>query len=157
MCSGPLTLHLCPPGISAGCQYGLHNRLPGRLTEDTWSNNLPWYLWWWPVEWMVSRWIQRNSQEDIDGLVHERHNSIANALELRLSCINPSIWNASDYLQTMVRRVTIPPVRYRPILRCKILQADAKIWKVDTDVCEYVKCVTTKMWPHSIRIKKNVK
>ena len=27
----------------------------------------------------------------IDGLVQERHNSIANALELRLSCINPSI------------------------------------------------------------------
>ena len=27
----------------------------------------------------------------IDGLVQERHNSIANALELRLSCTNPSI------------------------------------------------------------------
>ena len=27
----------------------------------------------------------------IDGLVQERHNSIANALELRLSCINPWI------------------------------------------------------------------
>ena len=29
---------------------------------------------------------------DIDGLVQERRNSIANALELRLSRINPSIW-----------------------------------------------------------------
>ena len=29
---------------------------------------------------------------DIDGLVQERCNSIANALELRLSCTNPSIW-----------------------------------------------------------------
>ena len=29
----------------------------------------------------------------IDGLVQERRNSIANALELRLSCNNPSIWN----------------------------------------------------------------
>ena len=28
---------------------------------------------------------------DIDGLVQERSNSIANALELRLSCTNPSI------------------------------------------------------------------
>ena len=27
---------------------------------------------------------------NIDGLVQERRNSIANALELRLSCINPS-------------------------------------------------------------------
>ena len=29
---------------------------------------------------------------DIDGLVQERRNSIANALELRLSCTNPSKW-----------------------------------------------------------------
>ena len=28
----------------------------------------------------------------IDGLVQERHNPIANALELRLSCTNPSIY-----------------------------------------------------------------
>ena len=27
---------------------------------------------------------------EFNGLVHERRNSIANALELRLSCINPS-------------------------------------------------------------------
>ena len=29
----------------------------------------------------------------IDGLLQERRNSIANALELSLSCINPSIWS----------------------------------------------------------------
>ena len=29
---------------------------------------------------------------DINGLVQERHNSIANAQELRLSCTNQSIW-----------------------------------------------------------------
>ena len=29
---------------------------------------------------------------NIDGLGPERRNSIANALELRLSCTNPSIW-----------------------------------------------------------------
>ena len=35
-----------------------------------------------------------NSQKTfhIDGLVQERCNSIANALEVRLSCTNPSIW-----------------------------------------------------------------
>ena len=31
----------------------------------------------------------------IDGLVQERRNSTANALELRLSCTNPSIWYQS--------------------------------------------------------------
>ena len=30
-------------------------------------------------------------EDHSDGLVHERRNSIANALELRLSCTNPSI------------------------------------------------------------------
>ena len=33
---------------------------------------------------------------DIDGLVQERHNFIANALELRLSCTNPSIFAATS-------------------------------------------------------------
>ena len=28
----------------------------------------------------------------IDGLMEEERNSIANAMELRLLCINPSIW-----------------------------------------------------------------
>ena len=32
--------------------------------------------------------------ENIDGLVQERRNSIANALELRLSCTNPSTFSA---------------------------------------------------------------
>ena len=35
-------------------------------------------------------------QYHIDGLVQERHKSIANALELRLSCTCPSIWNVQD-------------------------------------------------------------
>ena len=30
--------------------------------------------------------------QHFDGLVQESHNSIANALELCLSCTNPSIW-----------------------------------------------------------------
>ena len=35
---------------------------------------------------------------DIDGLVHERRNSIANALELRLSCTNPLICKYSKQM-----------------------------------------------------------
>ena len=34
----------------------------------------------------------------IDGLVQERRNSIANAVELRLSCINPLKWVAENYV-----------------------------------------------------------
>ena len=34
-----------------------------------------------------------NAGDQIDGLVQERRNSIANALELRLSCTNPSKFN----------------------------------------------------------------
>ena len=33
----------------------------------------------------------------IDGLMQERHNSTANALELCLSCTNPSIWISQPY------------------------------------------------------------
>ena len=38
-------------------------------------------------------------QNNFTGLVQERHNSIANALELRLSCINPSICTMADLYQ----------------------------------------------------------
>ena len=34
-----------------------------------------------------------------DDLMQERHNFIANALELRLSCINPSIWKNLEQLK----------------------------------------------------------
>ena len=34
---------------------------------------------------------KKDVQSNIDGLVQERRNSIANTLELRLSCSNPSI------------------------------------------------------------------
>ena len=45
----------------------------------------------------VTAWLSLASQakyhqEHIDGLVQERRNSIANALELRLSCTNLSTW-----------------------------------------------------------------
>ena len=35
-----------------------------------------------------------NTRYDIDGLVQERRNSSALAMELRLSCTNPSVWSA---------------------------------------------------------------
>ena len=38
-----------------------------------------------------------HSKTYIDGSVQERHNSIANALELCLSCTNPSIWCLFEY------------------------------------------------------------
>ena len=34
----------------------------------------------------------QNVWQHIDGLVQERRNSSASAMELRLSCTNPSIW-----------------------------------------------------------------
>ena len=49
---------------------------------------------WIKVHW----WVTRSQISDkplyvqINGLVQERHNSIANALELHLSCTNPSKW-----------------------------------------------------------------
>ena len=46
-----------------------------------------------PVNWTLKnkRFIQNEYERHVDGLMQERRNSIANALELRLSCINPSI------------------------------------------------------------------
>ena len=54
------------------------------------SINAPHY---WSAHWMIpltkGQWCRKRSH--IDGLVQERRNSTANALELRLSCTNPSI------------------------------------------------------------------
>ena len=47
---------------------------------------------------------------EVDGLVQERRNSISNALELRLSCTNPSKWkhflHADFYVSLMVAWTT---------------------------------------------------
>ena len=40
-----------------------------------------------------------NQLHQIDGLVQERHNSIANALELHLSCTNPSKYNSKIFCE----------------------------------------------------------
>ena len=44
---------------------------------------------WFRVTWYC---MKQDSNSDIAGLVQERCNSSALAMELRLSCINPSIW-----------------------------------------------------------------
>ena len=45
----------------------------------------------------------------IDGLVQERHNSIANTLELCLSCTNPSICSVLSYhKETQIYDVLVP-------------------------------------------------
>ena len=41
---------------------------------------------------LITNLNQHMMQAHFDGLVQERHNSIANKLELCLSCTNPSIW-----------------------------------------------------------------
>ena len=41
--------------------------------------------------------------DDIDGLVQQRCNSIANTLEWRLSCINPSIYGTSELGHHLLR------------------------------------------------------
>ena len=51
-----------------------------------WKFSLKWYLWYWLNNWQCNR-----SLFDIDGLVQQKRDCIANALELCLSCTNPSI------------------------------------------------------------------
>ena len=73
---GVISWHCCFPEIWAACAR------PGMLLGDKW----PWE-WNWPafVSWKVF-WVCY-----IDGLVQERRNSSALAMEWRLSCTNPSI------------------------------------------------------------------
>ena len=50
---------------------------------------------------------------DIDGLVQEKHNSIANALQLHLSCSNPSIW-VSKWLNQDYSHISQWPMSQTP-------------------------------------------
>ena len=62
-----------------------------------------------------------DSQWDIyiDGLMQERSNSIANALELRLSCTNPSIWphpvHPKNYIHVSLIALVFLVIVYRCI------------------------------------------
>ena len=44
------------------------------------------------------RLMQKRCNSIANGLVQERHNSTANVLELRVSCINPSTWQKTFFL-----------------------------------------------------------
>ena len=58
------------------------------------------------------------SSGEIDGLMQERRNSIANALELRLSCTNPSKW-----CDELFMCVCLLPMYLHPVFIC-ILHID---------------------------------
>ena len=57
------------------------------------------FIQWWKFR-ALSSWVflKQSPEHDIDGLVQERSNSTANALELRLSCTKPSIWRVQGFM-----------------------------------------------------------
>ena len=101
----------------------------------------------------------------IDGLVQERHNSIANALELRLSCTNPSIWYTASSLLTFnlkayhvcAIRKTSPTVRLRHIYLPAFLRLYSDHWRWKMGICRST-CHTFRMmtslrtWTRFIRL-----
>ena len=72
------------------CSCDVTESIPGllmpRLLASPAINSHEWYQCWW-----ISPVYNQNHQY-LDGLVQERCNSNANALELHLFCTNPSIW-----------------------------------------------------------------
>ena len=55
---------------------------------------------WWMHGWMDNGWVEstkESTNEQIDGLMQERRNSSALAMELCLSCIDPSKWTHHNY------------------------------------------------------------
>ena len=74
----------------------------------------------------------------IDGLVQERHNSIANALELRLSCTNPLIciifshwqrpWSATDRKQAQVLLSSVAADAQAPKSKSVIHSTSSGCW-----------------------------
>ena len=53
---------------------------------------------------------RNNPMLHIHGLVQERHNSIATALELHLSCTNPAIWSNQPIIKWLNTRHCYPNV-----------------------------------------------
>ena len=71
--------------------------------------------------------ITRSLGWDIDGLVQERRSSIANALELHLSCTNPSIWGV--FLELRVCRCFILVIVVSCVILCyNVLGINQKLW-----------------------------
>ena len=67
--------------------------------------------------------VQKQNIDKIDGLVQERHNSTANALELRLSVTKPSIYWTNKI--SIVSTLADPTHYHRSVLfsRLSIFQA----------------------------------
>ena len=82
-----------------------------------------------------------------DGLVHERRNSIANALELRLSCTNSSIWFSLCCGLVPAHFIPIPPDNFtctRTILRLPQRQCSAATL---SNRGKWISCINYDLWP----------
>ena len=94
-----IVLNLQHLGIKPFCAISFSNliclHMPIVIHGDVklWmENGRVMFLWWWEFHMnIVIITILIQLRTHFDGLVHERRNSIANALESRLSCTNPSI------------------------------------------------------------------
>ena len=79
-----------------------------------------WVNWLWPM----ALW------QHIDGLVQERRNSSALAMELCLSCINPSIWHRrpqSTKVQVMsCHLVSVKPLHEPMLIYCQLDQTSTR-------------------------------
>ena len=78
------------------------------------GGNFTWHVCWWLGEAMsrgISNHVSFNEifwvQHQVDGLAQERRNSIANTLELRLSCTNPSMWRVAEQQNTFILKLTL--------------------------------------------------
>ena len=65
----------------------------------------------------------------IDGLMQERRNSIANALELRRSCTKPSIWNAY-FSAIFLSRSGRPRLHTRPVATLQLITWYTVAWRL---------------------------
>ena len=58
-----------------------------------------------PCGWWCQAICSHRNDYNFDGLVQERHNSSALAMELRLSCTNPSIWSTDEPYRLLMNPV----------------------------------------------------
>ena len=97
--------------------------LPGSPVSWIWA-------WWWPrINVNIKVCSPSTDWAYIDGSVQERHNFIANALELCLSCTNTLIWEHSDNSASNFTPFCFHPVRQY----CELLTGPLKV-KIDLTV-----------------------
>ena len=82
--------------------------------------NLVWLilevLWYWCLSVCVCMYVSDILQYCINGLVQERRNSIANALELRLSCTNPSVYSSTTKIDHGPEVTITKTTTYLPLI-----------------------------------------